>query len=127
MRMTAATATILLAACASLALGQTPKTTKVMVNTDQPDRPLIWIDQEPIIVRSRTIITWEIATAGYAFPSNGIVFQDKAQFVNCESKGRVFQCMDTRTQRGQFKYTINVRSTEKQKDPRPLDPSVMND
>lgn len=98
-----------------------------MVNTQVPDRPLLWIDQEPIIVRgSGVTIIWEIATKGYEFPSDGIVFQDPRQFT-CESKGRIFQCVDTNTQRGQFKYTIRVRSTGKEKDPRPLDPTVMND
>lgn len=89
----------------------------------------LWIDQEPIIVRGRNVtIIWEIATPGYEFPSDGIVFHTgRDQFINCAPKGRIFQCLDRYTERGRFKYTIQVRPTGKERAPEPLDPTVMND
>jgi hypothetical protein len=126
---------IVLAACAGLAPAQlsVPRTTKVMVNADTPTRPLIWIDQEPIIVRSKGVtITWEIVTKGYEFPPDGIAFQDKSaldQFVNCQAKGPIFQCLDRNTEPNRFKYTIRVQPAKGAKVPQPppLDPWVVND
>lgn len=93
------------------------------------DRQYLWIDQEPIIVRGKDVtIVWRIATPGYEFPPDGIVFQTgRDQFTNCAPKGEIFQCLDRNTQRGRFKYTIKVRPTGKERTPEPLDPTVMND
>jgi hypothetical protein len=121
-------ATILAAACAGLASAQTPTITKVMVNTANPKSPLLWVDQEPIIVRGKKVkIEWQIATPGYEFATRGIEFLHRGQFVDCSGKGQSFECFDLNTVQGPFKYIINVRSTEKQPNPRPLDPTVMND
>ena len=121
----------LLAACASLASAQTPTATKVMVN-EKGKIPLIWIDQEPIIVRGTNVtITWVIGTTGYEFPDNGIVFAGDAakEFTPCQvsEKGQVFRCVDRNTKPGLYKYTINVRPSGKGTAPKALDPTVMND
>jgi hypothetical protein len=122
---------IVLAACAGLAedagTGQSapkpPRETRVMV-----DEQLLWIDQEPIIVRGKDVtIVWRITTKGYEFPKDGIVFQDPSQFVKCVAKGTTFQCVDTNSAKGRFKYTIKVERSGAKDHPLPLDPSVMND
>jgi hypothetical protein len=128
---------IVLAACAALASAQTPVSTKVMVNTQNADRPLIWIDQEPIIVRSPKVkIVWLIASEGYEFPDDGIVFPKapKGEFVCAveEKDRRIFACVDSNSKPARHKYTIKVRPTKGAKlpppePPAPLDPWVVND
>lgn len=122
-----AVAAIALAACADPANSQStgPRPTRVMVN-----KQLLWIDQEPIIVRGgkEVAIVWQIATKGYEFPDDGIVFKEgKEQFVSCAAKGQVFQCLDRNTERGRFKYTIRVVRRGTKEGPEPLDPWVVND
>jgi hypothetical protein len=126
-----AVATIVLAACAGLAedagTGQSgskpPRETRVMV-----DKDLLWIDQEPIIVRGKDVtLTWRITTKGYEFPNDGIVFQDPSQFVKCVAKATIFQCVDTNSASGRFKYTIKVERSGGKDHPQPLDPFVVND
>lgn len=116
---------IVAAACAGLASAQTPMDTKVMVN-ENGKTPLIWIDQEPIIVRGNNVtITWRIATKGYVFPADGIAFHDP-QF-KCEGKGQVFRCVDANKTPGSFKYRIKVIRTGASGLSPELDPTVMND
>lgn len=132
-----ALATVVLAGCTGLATGQTsPKTTMVMVNTENPARPWIWIDQEPIIVRGKAVtIVWQIGTAGYEFPDNGIVFdpkttpKDEFQCKLGDTKERqTFECLNRNSkQPARYKYTITLRATQGQAQPRPLDPTVVND
>lgn len=111
----------------------------VMVNADTPTRPWIWIDQEPIIVRSQKVrIVWQIATEGYEFPKDGIVFTKAPpdEFV-CgidEKDPRIFACVDRNSQGStsgpvRYKYTIKVQPAKGAKLPQPprLDPSVWND
>lgn len=72
-------------------------------------------------------ITWQMISAGYTFPSNGIVFASGAsQFVDCrvEANGRKFSCKDRNTERGKFKYTVNVSGSPAVP---PLDPFIAND
>jgi hypothetical protein len=125
---------IVLAACAGLASAQTPLATKVMVNTDIPDRPLIWIDQEPIIVRGQKVkIVWLIGSDGYEFPDDGIVItkapQDEFVCGVDEKDRRIFACVDRNSVRARYKYTITVRPAKGAKvaQPKPLDPWVVND
>lgn len=125
-------AAIMLAACAGLASAQAPTITKVMVN-EKGKTPLIWINQEPIIVHgeSAVTITWEINATGYQFPDNGIEFAGggKDQFVKCipiKDRQR-FQCTDRNTVSGPFKYTIRVVRTGASGLLVELDPTVMND
>lgn len=125
MKMLVAGATILLAACAGLVSAQTPRATKVMVDQDD-----VWIDQEPIIVRSKgTMIVWEIATEGYEFPKDGVVFKSGGAQFTCESLGKIFRCVDAYQQKGRFKYIIKVQPVKGSNVPKaaPLDPTVMND
>ena len=126
-----AVATLALAACAGPASGQTPpRTTMVMVNLENPARPWIWIDQEPIIVRGKAVMVWQIATEGYEFPKDGIVFQTGAkQFTDCGPEGKIYRCTNTFAQMGRFKYTIKVQPAKDAKVPKtgPLDPTVVND
>ena len=136
-----AVAAIVLTACAGAAQSQTPgpRTTKVEINTGTAERPLIWIDQEPIIVRSQKVrIEWQIATEGYEFPKDGIVFTKAPpdEFV-CgvdEKDRRIFACVDRNSQGStsgpvRYKYTIKVQPAKGAKVPQPprLDPSVWND
>jgi hypothetical protein len=136
-----AVAIIVLAACAGLAepvgTGQTspgqPRETRVMVN-----RQLLWIDQEPIIVRGNNVtLTWRIATTGYEFPKDGIVFEAKAppgEF-QCRAVDRQsFVCVDrnseVKTEPVRYKYTIKVERSgarDPKDHPHPLDPFVVND
>jgi hypothetical protein len=123
---------IVLAACAGLASAQTPVSTKVMVNGANTEKPLIWIDQEPIIVRSQKVtIVWLIASEGYEFPNDGIVFPNapKGEFVCAVEKNdrRIFTCVDSNSKPAQHKYTIKVQPPKGTKPPPPLDPSVWND
>ena len=124
-----AIATILLAACAGLASAQTPTITKVMVNTARSPA-LLWVDQEPIIVRGKRVkIEWQIATPDYEFATRGIEFQHKGQFVDCSGKGQTYSCVSLNTVQGPFKYTITVQPVQGTKVPtaKRLDPTVMND
>lgn len=121
----AAVAMTVLAACQTSALTQKsgPRETRVMVN-----KQLLWIDQEPIIVRDKDVtIVWRITTPGYEFPKDGIVFQDPGQFVKCVARGTIFQCVDTNSKQGRFKYTIKVERSGAKDHPLPLDPFVVND
>jgi hypothetical protein len=123
---------IVLAACAGVAQSQTPapRPTRVMVN-----KQLLWIDQEPIIVRSQGVrLVWEIAAEGYEFPDDGIVFPKapKGEFV-CKvgDKRQSFECFDRNSSTpppAWHKYTIKLRRIGGGKDqPDPLDPWVVND
>ena len=72
-------------------------------------------------------ITWQLISAGYTFPSNGIVFAGGAsEFIDChvEANGRRFSCKDKNTERGHFKYTVNVSGSPAVP---PLDPFIAND
>ena len=71
-------------------------------------------------------ITWQLISAGYTFPSNGIVFADGAGQFEChvEANGRRFNCKDRNTQPGKFKYTVNVSGSPSVP---PLDPWIFND
>jgi hypothetical protein len=72
-------------------------------------------------------ITWQMISAGYTFPSNGIVFASGAsQFSEChvEANGRRFTCKDRNTEAGKFKYTVNISGSPAVP---PLDPWVVND
>ena len=123
-------ATMVLLAYAGVAGAQAPKQTNVMVNepTTKGGQRLLWIDQEPIIVRGKDVtITWKITTKGYEFPKDGIVFQDPSQFIKCAGKGTTFTCVDTNTAPGRFKYTIKVERSGSKDHPQPLDPWVVND
>jgi hypothetical protein len=134
-----AVATIVLLACARFAEAQTPTATKVMVNEPviKPGQPLIWIDQEPIIVRGTNVwIEWRIATKGYEFPDNGIVFDDKdkdaaGQFLKCAPSidRQSFRCLDRNTVKRAFKYYINVQGIGGKPSLKTLtlDPWVVND
>ena len=125
-----AVATLVLLACAGFVEAQAPKTTNVMVNepTTKGGERLLWIDQEPIIVRGKDVtITWKITTKGYEFPKDGIVFQDPSQFIKCAGKGTTFTCVDTNSAKGRFKYTIKVERSGSKDHPQPLDPWVVND
>jgi hypothetical protein len=123
-----ALAMTVLAACAGLVSGQTgPRTTKVMVNQD-----LLWIDQEPIIVRGTNVrIVWQIAAKGYEFPDDGIVFEKApADEFQCRilDKRQTFQCVDRNSGPARYKYTIRLRRTGGEgNNPQPLDPWVVND
>jgi len=124
-----AVATLVLLACAGFARAQTPASTKVMVNdATKVGQRLIWIDQEPIIVRGKGVtLTWTITTKGYEFPKDGIVFQDPGQF-KCTLKGATtFTCVDANSAPGRFKYTIKVERSGSKDHPQPLDPTVVND
>ncbi len=70
-------------------------------------------------------ITWRMISAGYTFPSNGIVFAGGANQFEChvEANGRRFSCKDRNTERGKFKYTVNVSGSPGVP---PLDPFVEN-
>lgn len=116
---------VLLAACATVEeKPRLPRETTVTV-----DGEYIVVDQEPIVVRGQNVtIGWRIATPGYEFPPDGVVFQEpRGQFINCAPKGNLFQCLDRNTVKGRFKYTIKVRPTGTARTPYPLDPTVMND
>ena len=127
-----ALATVVLAACAGLASAQTPpRTTMVMVNTENAARPWIWVDQEPIIVRGKAVaIVWQIAADGYEFPDDGIVFPKapKGEFA-CKvgEKRQSFQCIDSNSKPFEHKYTIKVRPIGKGTAPKERDPWVVND
>jgi hypothetical protein len=72
-------------------------------------------------------ITWQMISAGYTFPSNGIVFASGAsQFIDChvEANGRRFSCKDRNTEPGKFKYTVNISGSPTVP---PLDPFIAND
>jgi hypothetical protein len=72
-------------------------------------------------------ITWQMISAGYTFPSNGIVFTSGAsQFSEChvEANGRRFVCKDRNSESGKFKYTVNISGSPAVP---PLDPWVVND
>ncbi len=121
----AVAAAVVLAACVTMEAEKagTPRETTVTVNGNY-----IVVDQEPIIVRGQNVtIVWRIATSGYAFPSDGVVFRDPRGQFTCQPKGHIFLCQDRNTERGSFKYTIKVVSTGTAKTPYPLDPTVMND
>jgi len=65
-------------------------------------------------------------SAGYTFPSNGIVFASGgSQFFDChvEANGRRFTCRDRNTEAGRFKYTVNVTGSPAVP---PLDPWIVN-
>ena len=115
---------VALAACATLEKPGLPRETAVTV-----DGSYIVVDQEPIVVRGQNVtIVWRIATSGYEFPPDGVVFRDaRDQFISCAPKGNIFQCLDRNTEKGRFKYTIKVRPTGTARAPHPLDPTVMND
>src|SRR5712691_5594864 len=118
---------VVLAACAALEEKERrPRETNVTVDEKQA---YLVVDQEPIIVRGQDVtIVWRIATSGYEFPPDGVVFRDaRYQFISCAPKGNIFQCLDRNTEKGRFKYTIKVRPTGTARAPHPLDPTVMND
>jgi len=55
-------------------------------------------------------IRWELATAGFSFPANGIVI-DGSAFHNCKplAQGQRFQCIRKGYVAGQqYKYDVNV-------------------
>ena len=129
-----AVATIVLLACAGVAEAQGPNPTNVRVNEPiaKGGQPLIWIDQEPIIVRGKGVkIVWQIPSTvtGYQFAKNGIVFlkAPPGEFV-CElgEKGQSFSCVDANSKPARYKYTINLLGIGKTS-PKPLDPWVVND
>lgn len=71
-------------------------------------------------------ITWQLISAGYTFPSNGIVFSSgSSQFSEChvEANGRRFSCRDRNTEPGKFKYTVNISGSPAVP---PLDPWIEN-
>lgn len=55
-------------------------------------------------------LTWQLATSGYTFTDNGIVFADTEQF-RCrpEDGGRRFVCNNRHSNPGTHKYTITVK------------------
>ena len=70
-------------------------------------------------------ITWQLISAGYTFPSNGIVFASGAGQFEChvEANGRRFMCHNKHTKPGKYKYTINITGSPAVP---PLDPFVDN-
>ena len=71
-------------------------------------------------------ITWQLISAGYTFPDNGIVFASGgSQFFEChvEANGRRFSCRDRNTDPGKFKYTVNITGSPSVA---PLDPWIEN-
>lgn len=133
-----AVTTLLLLACTGFAQAQAPTATKIMVNeATKAGQPLIWINQEPIIVRGNNVtIEWRIATKGYEFPDNGILFDDTDkdaadQFVNCQRSAdrQSFRCLDKNTIKRAFKYHINLQGIGGKPSLKTLtlDPWVVND
>ena len=70
-------------------------------------------------------ITWQIISAGYTFPSNGIVIAGGGSEFDChiEANGRRFTCRDHHTKAGKYKYTVNLTGSLAVP---PLDPFVEN-
>jgi hypothetical protein len=70
-------------------------------------------------------ITWQIISAGYTFPSNGIVIAGGEGEFDChvEANGRRFMCHDNHRKPGKYKYTVNLSGSPAVP---PLDPWIDN-
>jgi hypothetical protein len=95
---------------------------KISVSVDATVSPCQASVNKPYVsIEKPKNIQWTIATRGYSFAPNGIVFDDTAQFEPRPAGGsRKFIVHDKYTQGGDFKYTVNVQ------DCAPLDPYVRN-
>ena len=133
-----AASAVTLAGCAGLPeKGAGPRVTNVTV-----ENGYVVIDQEPIVIRGKGRVTWNVITPGYEFAPNGIEFKnpgppykDAADECRCAREGKregaresaIFHCDAAHSQRGaMYRYTIRVQ---------PLgggrviefDPTAMND
>jgi hypothetical protein len=72
-------------------------------------------------------IEWEMTTAGWTFPSNGIVIEgNDGQFTELQphDQGRKFKCVDKNDDGRTYKYDVNVTDG---KVTLTLDPTIENE
>jgi len=87
----------------------------------------ISVSPDPLPVTGNNInIHWDIDTAGWTFPSNGIVITDPGdEFSDPEvqNNGKRFKWKDKNSSGGSYKYAINVTNGST---PLSLDPTIIN-
>lgn len=125
-----AASAVTLAGCAGLPeKGAGPRVTKATV-----ENGYVVIDQEPIVIRGKGKIIWEVTTPGYEFAPNGIEFKNPgppyknaAEEFRCAREGAIFHCDAAYSQRGaMYRYTIRVQPVGGGRVIE-FDPSVVND
>lgn len=91
----------------------------------------ISVAPDPLAVAGRgqaKKITWEIATDGYVFASNGIAFKAaSAEFDEPELDGKKFRWRDRHTTSGRYEYNVNVVRTGPNPATCSVDPVVVNE
>jgi len=132
-----------LQACLSGAPPFEPKNPKVYVIESKDGKKAVVVDQDPIYFfrdyGSKIQIGWQLQTKGYRFDQkvgitdiqrlSGASGQVHSCRVDPDSKEQTtFVCINENTASAVYKYTINVvATTEGSANPRPLDPTIMND
>lgn len=88
---------------------------------------VISVTPDPLPVRGSNVeVHWDISTAGWTFPSNGIVIKNPgSEFSDPEVKnnGNRFKWKDKNASVGTYKYAINVTNGTT---PLSLDPTITN-
>jgi hypothetical protein len=84
--------------------------------------------EDPIVIAGGShVIHWEIVTAGYTFPADGIALKGGAnpEFSNGHpaSQGRFYQLNDRNSRAGDHAYSIRVNGSPPVP---PLDPTIRN-
>jgi len=80
------------------------------------------------------VIFWEIGTAGYTFPNNGIEFPankpnhpaPNGEFNCMRMSSTTFKCIDNYNTMGPMGYVVTVQGSGSSATPAPLDPFVVN-
>ena len=132
-----------LQACLTGAPAFEPKNPKVyVIASKDPGHKAVVVDQDPIYFfreyGPKIQIRWQLQTKGYRFDTklgiaeiktvSGASGQVHSCRVDPDSKDQAtFVCTNENTASAVYKYTINVVATDGSANPRPLDPTIMND
>lgn len=112
-------------ACSDNRVASNDHFVSITITNDQIDVPI----PDPVTVHgSHAVIHWEIKTAGYTFPDDGILITDDAgnEFSggHTAENGIKFQLNDKNSFRKTYKYTITVLKGSTRLTP--LDPTIAN-
>ena len=115
-----------LAACGERGFAVNDHFVSVTITNDRIDVPV----PDPVPVHgSHAVIHWEIKTAGYIFPDDGIVVRDDTgnEFSggHTAEHGIKFQLNDKNSFKKTYKYTVTVLKGSTRLTP--LDPTIAND
>jgi hypothetical protein len=91
------------------------------------DRVSVNVEDLKMGKQKNVTIKWQLQTAGWTFPSDGIVVHDNdGQFSNFKVNGggRTFSCVDANTNTKDYKYDVRVTDGKRVL---VLDPTIGNE